>query len=116
LRCIAPWEGHADHYRDVMVRGGIPQVAFGNWMQGSLVGRNKMEDTAAQCFSHPFFDEYWQTKRIPLEHIRIPMYILGSYSSFIHTHGSLRTFRECGSADKWIRIHNGQEWSDLYKP
>jgi hypothetical protein len=25
-----------DHYRDVMVRGGIPQVAFGNWMQGKL--------------------------------------------------------------------------------
>lgn len=58
LKCIAPWEGHAvshqilllglgsidphnllfiqDHYRDVMVRGGIPQVAFGNWMQGKL--------------------------------------------------------------------------------
>lgn len=34
--CDYRWEGHADHYRDVMTRGGIPQVAFGNWMQKEL--------------------------------------------------------------------------------
>jgi predicted acyl esterase len=63
-----------------MVRGGIPSVVFGNWMQGSLVGRGMMEDTATQSFTHPKFDDYWKTKRIPVENIEIPTYVLGSYS------------------------------------
>ncbi|UZJ53639.1 hypothetical protein CBS101457_002959 [Exobasidium rhododendri] len=137
LKCIAPWEGHSvgtlcpvrwftllllthvytqDHYKDVMVRGGIPQVAFGNWMQSTLVGRNKMEDTAAMAKLHPFHDKYWKTKAIPVQDITVPMYLVASYSSFIHTAGSLRTWKEAKSKEKWIRFHNAQEWSDLYTP
>jgi predicted acyl esterase len=115
LKCIAPWEGHSDHYNDVMVRGGIPQVAFGNWMQKTLVGRNKMEDTAGMARAHPYFDKYWQIKAIPVENIDIPTYTLASYSSFIHTAGSLRTWRRAKTQKKWIRFHNAQEWADLYK-
>lgn len=29
---------------------------------------------------HPFFDDYWATKRIPVENIDIPTYCTGSYS------------------------------------
>lgn len=28
LKCIAPWEGATDAYRDTLVRGGIPHGAF----------------------------------------------------------------------------------------
>lgn len=74
-----------------------------------------MEDTSKMAVSHPLFDEYWATKRIPVQNIDIPIYCLGSYSSFIHTDGSLRTFREAKTKNKWIRIHDAQEWADLYK-
>jgi predicted acyl esterase len=99
-----------------MVRGGIPQVAFGNWMQSTLKGRNKMEDTAAMAKSHSLYDQYWKIKAIPVQNITIPTYIVASYSSFIHTAGSLRTWRQAKSTEKWMRIHNAQEWADLYKP
>lgn len=28
LKCIAPWEGATDAYRDTLMRGGIPHVEF----------------------------------------------------------------------------------------
>ncbi len=62
------------------MRGGIPSVSFGNWMQGVLVGRGKMEDTAKQAVDYPLFNEYWATKRIPVENIQIPIYQTASYS------------------------------------
>ena len=28
LKCIAPWEGFTDKYRDLICRGGVPKVNF----------------------------------------------------------------------------------------
>ena len=63
-----------------MVRGGIPSVSFGNWMQAILFGRDQMEDTAKQVSIYPLFNDYWATKRIPVEAICIPIYQTASYS------------------------------------
>ena len=75
-----------------------------------------MEDTSRMAIEHPFLDEYWKTKVIPVEKINIPIYQTASYSTFIHTFGSIRTFRTAQTKDKWLRIHNRQEWADLYVP
>jgi hypothetical protein len=63
-----------------MCRGGIPQVGFGSWMQGVLVGRGTMEDTAKQVSLHPYMGAYWKTKDIPVHQITIPVYQTASYS------------------------------------
>lgn len=114
LKCIAPWEAQSDPYKDIIVRGGIPQVLFGMVLQSMLVGRGKMEDGAVMTMQHPYYDQYWKIKAVPLEKIDIPTYIVASYSTFIHTAGSIRTWREIKTDKKWLRIHNAQEWSDQY--
>ncbi|RKL01199.1 hypothetical protein BFJ63_vAg12602 [Fusarium oxysporum f. sp. narcissi] len=37
----------------------------------------------------PLYEDYWEAKRIPVENIdNIPMYVVTSYSSMLHTYGS----------------------------
>lgn len=38
LKCIAPLEGAADFYRDIACRGGIPQMAFWDFVSDSING------------------------------------------------------------------------------
>ncbi len=40
--------------------------------------------------------------------------MVASYSNTLHTAGTFRAWRRIASEDKWLRIHNGQEWPDYY--
>lgn len=40
---------------------------------------------------------------------------LASYSTGIHTAGTVRGYRELNTRDKWLRFHPYQEWFDLYQ-
>jgi predicted acyl esterase len=51
-----------------------------------------------------------------LDKIKIPAYIVASYTSPIHTHGSFEGFRQIASKEKWLRVHNSGEWPDYYDP
>lgn len=42
----------------------------------------------------PVINEYWQDKRADFSKIKVPAYILASYSTGLHTEGSLRCFEE----------------------
>ncbi|KAM0231397.1 hypothetical protein ACHAPO_008507 [Fusarium lateritium] len=97
LAAIAPWEGNADFYRDTLVRGGVPYPYDAMW-------------------KYPLYNEYWDDKNVKLEKIKVPAYILASFSSALHTTGSVRGYHDISSKDKWLRIHARQEWSDLYHP
>lgn len=64
----------------------------------------------------PLFDEYWDEKKIKTENIRdIPMYLTASYSTGLHSEGSFHTFETAQTPRKWLRIHDSQEWHDLYR-
>jgi hypothetical protein len=39
---------------------------------------------------------------------------VASYSNTLHTAGTFRAWRRMASPEKWLRIHNGQEWPDYY--
>ena len=45
-------------------------------------------------------DNYWKGKRAPLGEIKVPAYILASYSSSSHTPGSIKAYEEI-AAPKW---------------
>ncbi|KAK4051789.1 hypothetical protein OIO90_004613 [Microbotryomycetes sp. JL221] len=117
LKALAPWEGMTDEYVDLTRRGGVPQFAFPKFISNGLAGHNGIEDFARETqeyslHTHPV----WQEKALAVERLSIPTYILASYSTGLHTPGSVRTFRESTQLqDKWLRWHNAQEWSDLYK-
>lgn len=50
---------------------------------------------------YPLINSYWEDKRPRLQDIKIPMYILASYSTGLHTEGSFRAWKYAGSDQKW---------------
>ncbi len=116
LAAIAPWEGLTDFYRDHLARGGIPDTGFNTSIQEILFGNNGLEDTSAMMDKYPLMNSYWQDKAAKLKNIQVPAYVVASYTSPVHTEGTIRGFRCIASKDKWLRIHNTQEWPDYYVP
>jgi predicted acyl esterase len=41
LKCIAPFEGASDIYREIICRGGIPYSPFFEWVAGTLRGQSQ---------------------------------------------------------------------------
>ena len=115
LVAIAPWEGMSDIYRDLVMRGGIPDFPFPRQFSQSFVGKNLREDLVAEAERHPLMDGLWESKTPVFENITVPAYIVASYSNMIHTPGTFRAWRRLSSTEKWLRIHNTMEWPDYYE-
>ena len=116
LKCIAPWEGFTDKYRDVVYRGAIPKRDFVSFIFDKTIrGRQKREDLAKALDQWPLMNAYWEDKALDTSVIDIPIYVLASYCSGIHVPGSIRGFNSAKTKDKWLRIHLVQEWFDLYR-
>lgn len=111
LKAIAPWEGYTDLYRHYVARGGRPHIpGFHRMISNGLVGSEGVENVVAMLEKHSLYDDYWEAKRIPVENIdNIPMYVVASYSSMLHTYGSFQTFRQAKTEKKWLRVHPYQE-------
>jgi predicted acyl esterase len=116
LAAIAPWEGLSDLYVESAYRGGIPETVFSPKILGGLVGHGLIEDQAAMIDSNPLFDDYWKSKKVDLERIEVPAYIVASWTNLIHTRGTLEAWRRVASDQKWLRVHATHEWHDLYRP
>ncbi len=116
LKAIAPWEGITDSYSEKIVLGGIPDVEFIRTLIDVRYGNNYIDDIASMAEKYPFMNSYWENKRAVLKNIKIPAYIVASYTNFLHTRGTFRGYREIASTEKWLRIHNTHEWVDFYRP
>lgn len=117
LTAISPWEGFSDLYRDLLCRGGIPSAEFIGAINKTFRLNEDIEDLHAMLTKYPFINDYWEKeKKVRYEDIDIPAYIGASYCSFIHPYGTLRTYCKIKSKEKWLRIHNTQEWIDQQTP
>ncbi|MEM9000266.1 MAG: CocE/NonD family hydrolase [Bacteroidota bacterium] len=126
LKCISPWEGITDMYRDLSNMGGIPQDGFpAFWwateVKTAMTGNPKRfverhgGVPAAWLSNHPFFDGFWEEKRAPLEHIELPILTCVSFSDVgLHTNGSYRSFTDVNSKEKWMYTHRGGKWDVYY--
>lgn len=117
LAVIAPWEGFCDHYRESGTRGGIPTPEFPEMIAetfSSAYGR--LEDQPRMIVEKPFMCDYWEDKAAKVENIEIPAYVVASYTNAVHTHGTFAGYRRMASKEKWLRVHNTQEWFDYYTP
>ncbi|MEJ3404834.1 CocE/NonD family hydrolase [Rathayibacter sp. YIM 133350] len=115
LAAINPWEGVSDVYRDLVMRGGMPDTGFARQLQeGSFFGRNRKEDILAEVEAYPLVNDLWENKIPAFENITVPAYVVASYSNTLHTAGTFRAWRRMASEQKWLRIHNSQEWPDYY--
>jgi predicted acyl esterase len=115
LSCIAPWEGLSDVYRDLAMRGGIPETGFMSLLMSFMTGPGLAEDIVASAEIHPMLDEYWKDKIAAVENIDVPAYVAAGWSHF-HLMGSIGSFRKIASEEKWLRIHRDFEWPDYYAP
>jgi uncharacterized protein len=115
LAAINPWEGVSDVYRDLVMRGGMPDTGFARQLQeGSFFGNNLKEDVLAETERYPLMNALWENKIPDFEKITVPAYVVASYTNTLHTAGTFRAWRRMASRHKWLRIHNGQEWPDYY--
>jgi uncharacterized protein len=115
LAAIAPWEGFSDMYRDILMIGGIPDTGFPENIASQLQGTNEVEHPRIALNRHPLFDDYWQTKAARIENINVPAYVVASYSSTVHSVGTFRAWHRLTNPNRWLRIHDRQEWPDFYQ-
>lgn len=64
-------------------------------------GHQQQEDIVQMFNKYPLCNAYWGDKRADLTKINVPAYILGSYSTNLHTLGSFRGFEEITHDKKW---------------
>lgn len=117
LAAINPWEGLSDAYRDLSMRGGMPDLNFTKRLQVNHVSaKNTMrEDVYEEAIRYPLANNaIWEDKTACLDKITVPAYVVASYSNTLHTAGTFRAWRGMASTEKWLRIHNTQEWPDYY--
>jgi predicted acyl esterase len=115
LAAINPWEGVSDVYRDLVMRGGMPDTGFARQLQdNSFWGNNRKEDIVTEAERYPLMNDLWENKIPRFDRIAAPAYVVASYSNTLHTAGTFRAWRRMASSEKWLRIHNSQEWPDYY--
>ncbi|MFF6905964.1 CocE/NonD family hydrolase [Streptomyces sp. NPDC012389] len=115
LAAINPWEGVSDVYRDLVMRGGMPDTGFAEELQNnSFWGKGRREDILAEAERYPLMNDLWENKIPQFEKITVPAYVVASYSNTLHTAGTFRAWRRMASEQKWLRVHNSQEWPDYY--
>lgn len=118
LAAINPWEGWTDTYREVVRHGGIPETYFWPYIQTRWGASDRpIEDLWAETAEHPLFDAFWESKAARPEDIRVPAFVVGSWSDHaLHTRGTLEGFRRLGSERKWLEVHGRKKWAHYYDP
>ncbi|MEM9026335.1 MAG: CocE/NonD family hydrolase, partial [Verrucomicrobiota bacterium] len=126
LRCMVPWEGLTDLYRDVACPGGVTGSGFLNfWWHTEVKGTlNQTIEEFVQMEGaippemigiRPLMDSYWADRAAALESIETPMLVCGSFSDHeLHTRGSHRAFERVSSSKKWLYTHRGCKWAEFY--
>ncbi len=126
LKCISPWEGVSDLYRDLACRGGVEDSTFLNFWWHTEVKEalnNRSEDLAAREGAlpqhlldvHPLFNAYWAEKTVDFSKVTTPMLVCASFSDHeLHTPGSIRAFEEAAAERKWLYTHRTGKWVSFY--
>ena len=120
LKCILPWEGASDIYRDGVYHGGLLDTGFlGGWWP-HVKGRQLKEQTAAdtpQAFkydllydtmSHPLDGPYWRSRAANWDTITVPMYSVGNWEGLgLHLRGNVEAYLFGRMPHKKLRVHVG---------
>lgn len=117
LAAINPWEGWSDFYREVARHGGIPETGFWGYLPSRWgFSTTQIEDMRLETKEHPLFDAYWESKNPDLAKIKVPAYVVASWSDQgLHTRGTLEAFKKISSPEKWLEIHGRKKWAYFYQ-
>lgn len=115
LKAIAPWEGSGDIFREQFCRGGWFNMSNYDLITTIVIkGERGVEDFSEMYRRSPLANDHWNSKRVDMTKINIPVFITGSEFSQIHTMGAIRGFMQVNTDKKWIKWSGYQEWFELY--
>ena len=127
LKCIMPWEGRADQYRDQAYHGGIFALGFiGNWWlthtAHHLLGRPRaynpdafQNDMIWHMMRNDLDSEYWRQCSARWEAITVPIYSVGNWGGFaLHLRGNTEGYMNAASKVKKLRIHTGTHFHPFH--
>lgn len=119
LRCILPWEGAVDPYRDVVYQGGILSqfgVIFGLGMESYKTTPASGEAYPLLILLHPLLDEAWRERIADLSKIDVPMMAVGTLVDIdLHLRGSTEAFMASPNPYKRLQLLWGTHWGTAYK-
>ena len=126
LRCISPWEGVADVYRDLFRPGGVWERGFPAFWWHTEVTESmntpidaflEQEGTIPTEWSdaHPTADDWVESKVPALEEITVPTLLCAAFADQgVHTPGGFKAFQRIGSDNKWLYTHRWLKWDSYY--
>ncbi len=127
LKCIMPWEGAADQYRDVLYHGGIFGAGFiVSWftmhMAHHLIGRayrhnpdTFQENLLWTMMRNNLDSGAFKSQQAWWESLELPLYAVGNWSGMaLHLRGATEGFSRATSKHKKLRIHNGTHYHAFY--
>jgi len=116
LKCIAPYDGAVDLYRDQVYHGGIYSEFRAAWFNmvrannllrpaNAPTGKDMGVDLPGHLLAHQTYDEWWQ-ERSPFERLRevtVPVFSIGLWGKVgLHLRGNLVGFEEVGGPKKLL--------------
>jgi predicted acyl esterase len=126
LKCIAPYDGGADMYRDVAYHGGIMSVGFPTaWHMWEIranyrLGRPGPDsdqgrwDLPWNVINHPTCDDFWQYRRADFAKIQCPVLSIGMLHKVgIHLRGNVRGYEELDTPKKLVLCHGDFEGDEM---
>jgi uncharacterized protein len=127
LKCIMPWEGAADQYRDVLYHGGIFSAGFiVSWftmhMAHHLLGRAYKHNPDAfqenllwNMMRNSLDSGAFKSQQAWWDSMELPLYAIGNWSGMaLHLRGATEGFTRAASKHKKLRIHNGTHYHAFY--
>ena len=127
LKCIMPWEGRADQYRDQCYHGGIFSLGFvGNWWlthtAHHLLGRPRSynpdafhNDMIWNLMRNDLDSEFWRQCSARWENITVPVYTVGNWGGYsLHLRGNTEGYTQAASKHKKLRIHTGTHFHPFH--
>ncbi len=127
LKCIIPWEGRADQYRDQAYHGGVFAMGFiSNWAnrgtawalldKSHTYNPDGFDNNLLWNFMRNSLDsEYWRLCSARWDKIEVPVLSAGNWSGFgMHLRGNTEAYLCAKSKHKKLRIHSGTHFHAFY--
>ena len=127
LKCIMPWEGAADQYRDVLYHGGIFGAGFivswftmhmAHHLLGRAYGHNPdtfQENLLWTMMRNSLDSGVFKSQQAWWDSMELPLYAVGNWSGMaLHLRGATEGFSRAASKNKKLRIHNGTHYHAFY--
>ncbi|HET9405140.1 MAG TPA: CocE/NonD family hydrolase [Burkholderiales bacterium] len=128
LKCILPWEGRADQYRDQAYHGGIFALGFiARWANNNtalhLLGKPRSYNPDSfdnnllwNYMRNDLDSEYWRLNSARWDRITVPVFSAGNWGgSSMHLRGNTEGYLSAtASKFRKLRIHTGTHYHPFH--